>query len=359
MSPAEIMLTIDGSQGEGGGQILRTSLALSLMTGKPFRILKIRAGRKKPGLMRQHLTAVNAAAEVGRAEVTGTRIGSQEVLFTPKHPTPGEYHFAVGTAGSATLVLQTILPALVTARGPSLLTLSGGTHNPFAPPFDFLVKSFLPLMNRMGPKVHARLERAGFFPAGGGRIEVTIEPAERLTGFELRRRGEMTSRSAKVLLSRLPRHIAQRELKVIEEKLGWPMESMSIEEITTSPGPGNVVLIELGSSEVTEVFTSFGQRGVSAEAVAEQAVRQARRYIDADVPVGEHLADQLLLPLALAGSGVFRTMTPSRHTQTSIEVIHRFLDDVTVCTTRVNASVWQIELRRPDTEPRYAKSAIV
>ena len=171
------MLTINGSQGEGGGQILRTALAMSLVTGKPFRIVRIRAGRKKPGLLRQHLTAVQAAAQIGQATVEGAAIGSQELTFTPGEIRPGEYRFAVGTAGSATLVLQAVLPALLTAPGLSVLTLEGGTHNPFAPPFDFLHRSYLPLVNRMGPTVEARLERPGFYPAGGGKFVVTVEPA--------------------------------------------------------------------------------------------------------------------------------------------------------------------------------------
>src|SRR5262245_8861795 len=164
------MLIIDGSFGEGGGQILRTALGLSLVTGVPFRIEKIRAGRQKPGLMRQHLTAVNAAAQVGQAEVIGASVGSQELTFTPGKISPGDYTFAVGTAGSATLVLQTVLPALLTAAQPSFLTLEGGTHNPHAPPFDFLARAFLPLIGRMGPSVTATLIRPGFYPAGGGQF---------------------------------------------------------------------------------------------------------------------------------------------------------------------------------------------
>ncbi len=343
------MLIIDGSQGEGGGQILRTSLALSLVKSQPIRIVDIRVGRKKPGLLRQHLTAVDAAAEIGRAEITGAAIGSQELTFVPApgKPASGDYHFSVGTAGSATLVLQTVLPALLTADGRSTLALEGGTHNPFAPPYDFLVKSFLPLIRRMGAKVEAKLERPGFYPAGGGLMTVTIEPAATLTGFDLLERGEITRQSSRVLLSRLPRHIAERELKVIERRLNWPAECLSIEEVTTSPGPGNVVLIEIGSAEVTEVFTSFGQRGVKAETVASRAVQQALDYIAANVPVGEHLADQLLLPLALAGGGMFRTTPPTQHTQTNIEVIKLFLDDVIVSTEQIDASAWEVKLVRP------------
>ncbi len=171
------VLTIDGADGEGGGQILRTSLALSLVTGIPFRIERLRAGRPRPGLLRQHLTAAHAAAEVGQVQVTGAALGSLSLTFVPGRVTPGTYSFSVGTAGSTTLVLQTVLPALLLASEPSTLTLAGGTHNPFAPPFDFLAQAYLPLVNRMGPQVTATLERPGFYPAGGGTCQITIAPA--------------------------------------------------------------------------------------------------------------------------------------------------------------------------------------
>ena len=170
------MLTIDGSEGEGGGQILRTSLALSLVTGRPFRMERIRAKGQKPGLLRQHLTAVEAAKTVGCGEVVGAEMNSQTLEFRPGSVTPGNYRFAVGTAGSATLVLQTVLPALLTASGRSTLTLEGGTHNPLAPPFDFLARSFMPLIHRMGPSVELELRNPGFYPAGGGRFHARIEP---------------------------------------------------------------------------------------------------------------------------------------------------------------------------------------
>ncbi len=190
------MITIDGSQGEGGGQVLRTSLGLSLVTGKAFRIEKIRAGREKPGLLRQHLTAVRAAAQVGGAKVSGDEIGSRTLAFEPEQVRGGEYEFAVGTAGSATLVLQTVLPALIVAGGPSRLTLKGGTHNPWSPPFDFLQKAFLPLLERMGAKVTAELIRPGFYPAGGGEFTVEIQPVPggRLQPLDLLERGETVSR---------------------------------------------------------------------------------------------------------------------------------------------------------------------
>ncbi|MFN7134491.1 MAG: RNA 3'-terminal phosphate cyclase, partial [Myxococcales bacterium] len=187
------MLTIDGSMGEGGGQIIRTSLACALITGKSFRITKIRARRAKPGLMRQHLTAVRAAAEIGDAEVTGAEVGSSELTFRPGKLRAGDYHFAIGTAGSTTLVLQTVLPALLMASGPSSVVLEGGTHNPMAPTYDFLERCFLPLVERLGPRVSTRLERPGFYPAGGGRWSVQLAPAP-LKGFELLERGELRAR---------------------------------------------------------------------------------------------------------------------------------------------------------------------
>jgi len=319
------MLTIDGSEGEGGGQVLRTSLALSLVTGTPFRIENIRARRSKPGLMRQHLTAVEAAAQISRAELTGASVGSQQLTFSPGPVIPGKYAFAVGTAGSATLVLQTILPALMCAPGPTVAVFEGGTHNPLAPPFDFLQRAFLPLIARMGPKVTATLERPGFYPAGGGRFTVEIEPVGKLAPLELMERGEIRSRRARALIASLPPHIATRELEVVAAKLGWEQSALQLETIEGSRGPGNVLLIEVESDHVTELVTSFGEKGVRAEQVATQAVEQVRRYLAAGVPVGEHLADQLLLPLAMAGGGGFRTLSLSRHATTQIETLRRFL----------------------------------
>jgi RNA 3'-terminal phosphate cyclase (ATP) len=337
------MLTIDGSYGEGGGQILRTALALSLVTAKPFRIENIRAGRKNPGLLRQHLTAVNAATEISRAEVTGAAIGSRELTFAPGSVVSGNYAFAVGTAGSTTLVLQTVLPALLIASGKSKLILEGGTHNPFAPPFDFLEKSFLPLINRMGPRVTAKLERPGFYPAGGGRMSVTIEPATGLDRLDLPARGEVLARRARAVVANLPISIAERELKVIARKLSWPREFTTAESIERSPGPGNVVIIELECEQVTEVFTGFGERSLRSEAVAEKAVQQARRYIGSEAAVGEHLADQLLIPMSMAGGGSFTTLPLSRHATTNIEVIGRFLE-VRIETSQLADRVWKVDV---------------
>ena len=212
-------ITIDGSEGEGGGQILRTALALSLVTGRPFRIDGIRAGRKKPGLMRQHLTAVHAATAVSGARVSGADLGSRALSFEPGQVRGGDYRLAVGTAGSATLVLQTVLPALLFAREPSRLTLEGGTHNPIAPPFDFLARTFLPILRRMGASVDARLETYGFYPAGGGRFTVAIEPCTTLGRLSLLERGD-TRVHARALVASLSENIAKRELSIVRERLG-------------------------------------------------------------------------------------------------------------------------------------------
>jgi len=337
------MINIDGSFGEGGGQILRTSLALSLVTGKPFRIDNIRAGRKNPGLLRQHLTAVNAATEISRAEVTGAAIGSKELTFAPNSVNPGEYAFAVGTAGSTTLVLQTVLPALLIANGPSRVTLEGGTHNPFAPPFDFLAKSFLPLVNRMGPAVSAKLERPGFYPAGGGKFSVAIEPSSGLRRLDVSERGEIIGRRATAVVANLPRSVAERELKLIAQKMSWSKEWLRAEAVENSRGPGNVVMIEIESHNVTEVFTGFGERGVRAEAVADRPVKEARRYLAVDVAVGEYLADQLLIPMAMAGGGSFTTLPLSRHSTTNIEVIGKFLD-VAIETEQAGERIWRVRV---------------
>lgn len=337
------MLTIDGSFGEGGGQIIRSSLALSLITGKPFRIYNVRARREKPGLKPQHLTAVTAAAEIGRARVDGASVGSREFTFVPGEVVAGEYHFAIGTAGATMLVLQTVLPPLMIARAPSVVTLEGGTHNKHAPPFDFLQKAFLPLVNRTGPHVSLELERYGFYPPGGGRINVYVEPRSEPRRLELETRGPVEARCARALVVKLPTSIAERELQVIREQLGWADEELQVETSGNALSPGNVVMIEIRSQHLTELFTSVGERGLRAEAVAEQAANEAANYLKTGAPVGEHLADQLLIPLALAGGGSYTTGPPSLHTTTNIEIIKLFLD-VEINLTRLSGYVWRVEI---------------
>jgi RNA 3'-terminal phosphate cyclase (ATP) len=318
-------VTIDGSEGEGGGQLLRTALSLSLVTGRPFTIERIRAGRRKPGLLRQHLTAVEAAARVGRARVTGAEPGSQRLSFQPAEIQAGEYQFAVGTAGSATLVFQTLLPALLRAPAPTRVTVEGGTHNPAAPPFDFLARTFLPVLERMGASVTARLERCGFYPAGGGRMTFEVVPCPALRPLTLLDRGA-TRVHARAIVASLPESIAKREMSTVRDRLGLERHVCRVESVDGSIGPGNAVLIVVEGETLTEVVTGFGVKGVSAEQVASGACEEAERYLRADVPVGSHLADQLLIPTALAGGGSFRTLAPSAHTLSNAGVVRRFLD---------------------------------
>ncbi len=319
------MIQIDGSAGEGGGQILRTSLGLSACSGRPFAIAGIRQKRKKPGLMRQHLTAVLAAAEVCQADVEGAAIGSLGLTFAPGAVRAGDYRFAVGTAGSTTLVLQTVLPPLLQADGPSKVVIEGGTHNPWSPPFDFLAGSFMPALAKFGPQVTARCTRPGFYPAGGGRIEVEIQPGGALRPVELMERGKLLERRAVATVARLPGTIAERELEVVRKKLGFQQEELRVHSAKASLGPGNVLSIEHRYENVTEIQTGFGELGVSAERVARGAVRDAKKYLETDAPVGAHLADQLLIPMALAGGGAFRTVAPTMHTRTNCEVVGQFL----------------------------------
>ena len=241
------MLTIDGSRGEGGGQILRTSVALSLITGTPFRIHHIRAARAQPGLRPQHLAAIQAAADIGDAEVDGAAVGAREVVFRPGGVRAGTYSFDVGTAGSTGLILQTVLMPLVMARAPSIVTLVGGTHNTHAPPFDFLAEAFLPLIHRMSAPVEAELERAGFYPAGGGRVHVEIGEARALSSLSLLERGATRRRRARAMVSQLPHQIAERELAIIRSRLGWDGDELETIIVSEAMGSGNVLLLSIDS----------------------------------------------------------------------------------------------------------------
>ncbi|NRD64674.1 RNA 3'-terminal phosphate cyclase [Corallococcus exiguus] len=337
------MVRIDGSQGEGGGQVLRTALALSLVTGTPFEMVNVRAGRAKPGLLRQHLTALKAAETVGAAEVTGAELGSKQLSFHPRALSAGNYHFAVGTAGSATLVLQTVLPALLHAEGASTLMLEGGTHNPAAPPFEFLEKAYLPLLRRMGPRVDVTLERPGYYPAGGGRFRVDIHPTK-LQPLQLLERGRVLRTEAVAQVAAIPFDVAKRELDTVAAALKLRPDQQRPEELKRAFGPGNVLRVEVESEHVTEVFTGFGERGKRAEVVAEEVASKVKRYLDAGVPVGEHLCDQLLLLCALAKGGNFRTVALDSHSLTQRETMAWFLD-VKVDARELERDVHEVTVR--------------
>lgn len=317
------VVELDGSRGEGGGQILRTALTLSMITGTPFRLKRIRARRQKPGLLRQHLTAVQAAAEVCQAKVSGAEAGSQFLEFAPGPIRGGDYRWAIGTAGSCTLVLQTVLPALWFADRESRVAVSGGTHNHAAPPADFLIRAWLPLVGSMGADMDIALLRHGFYPAGGGEVSARVAPIRRLRPLELNDRGGFRQARATAVVAGLPEDIARRELNRAKAGLG-EMETET-RVLPAREGPGNVLLVELAYERVTEVFTGFGERGVPAETVADRVLDEARGYRDSIAAVGEHLADQLVLPLALAGEGSFTCTRPSSHLETNLQTVARFL----------------------------------
>jgi RNA 3'-terminal phosphate cyclase (ATP) len=238
--------------------------------------------------------------------------------------------------------LQTVLPALVTAGRPSRIHLSGGTHNPFAPPFDFLSQVFLPLLNRMGPTVRAELLRWGFYPAGGGAVAVEIIPAPALAPIDLTARGELLGGRARAIVAGLPRHIAERECRAFSNAVGPPFACV-IEEPPGAAGPGNVILAEIKSEQATELFSAFGRRGVRAEEVARELSDRVSAYLSAGAPVGPYLADQLLIPAAMAGKGIYRTVAPSRHTHTNRVVVQQFIE-IGIAVRQVAAEVWEIEV---------------
>jgi len=321
------MITIDGSQGEGGGQILRSSLALAAITGTAVRIERIRASRPKPGLQRQHLVAVQAAARVCNGQLEGAELHSREVTFIPQAPCAGTYAFDIGSAGSTALVLQTVLPILLCADGPSTVSIRGGTHNSMAPPVEFLQESFLPVLHRIGVSATLDLERHGFYPAGGGAVCAAIQPWQAQAPLDLMERGKAIGRHAEVLLANLPAHVASREAQALKHGLHWSHQEVDEREVNAD-GPGNAIIARLHHANITAVCTAFGELRKSAEQVAQDCVKQVRRYTESEAPVCEHLADQLLLPLALGAGGRFRTLNPSEHTQTNAAIIAQFLGAV-------------------------------
>jgi RNA 3'-terminal phosphate cyclase (ATP) len=319
------MIELDGAAGEGGGQILRTALALSMITGQAFRITNIRANRPKPGLMRQHLVAVQAAARISGTTVTHAEVGASELTFVPGRILAGHYEFAIGTAGSSTLVLQTLALALLHADGPSTVRVTGGTHNTMAPPVQFLQRAYCPLLAAMGVHVDIELERYGFYPAGGGAATASIAPCARLAPIELLERGARLRAYAEAFVAGIPAEVGERELACIGSEMGWDASQLRLTQLPSGQGPGNAVLLTLEYERVTEVFAGFGAKMVRAEMVAQQAVQEARDYLASGAAVGEHLADQLMLPLALAGSGRFTMSAVSQHARTNAAVIARFL----------------------------------
>jgi RNA 3'-terminal phosphate cyclase (ATP) len=338
------MLEIDASMGEGGGQIVRTCLSLSMCAGAPITLHNIRAHRRNPGLRAQHLAAVRAAAAICSAQVTGDSTASQVLSFRPGPIRPGRYEVDVGTAGSTMLVLQTILPPLSLCNRPSELLLRGGTHNPRAPTFEFVRDAWLGVLARLGFQVLLTLERHGFFPKGGGIVRASIKPFQPADALNLMERGPIRKCAVRVLISHLPDHIALREINVLRESLQLAPDLCLIEHVDAH-GMGNALNVSIESAHVTTVFDGFGMRGVPAEKVASALAQEIQQYIDANVAVDRYLADQILLPLALGSGGQFSTMPPSTHTHTNVAVIQKFLPlDCEV--HELAPGRWSLSLRR-------------
>lgn len=293
------MLALDGSQ--GGGQLLRSALSLSLCTGIGFTLQNIRAKRSKPGLMRQHLTAINAAAQVGGARVHGAELSATSLRFMPGAIRGGDYSFSMGSAGSCTLVLQTVLPALWSADAPSSVRLHGGTHNPLAPSADLLADSFVPRLRDFGIEVGLELVCPGFYPAGGGVLQATVQPAPGLRPCAFESRGEFERMDGTALLSALSSDIGLRELAVLQARFGLGEDARHLRQVRPPRCPGNALMLCVRHAAHTTTFTGFGECGISAERVAARVADEAQIYLDSGACIDEHLGDQLLLPMAWPG----------------------------------------------------------
>lgn len=327
------MLTIDGSHGEGGGQVLRTSLSLSALLGRELRIEGIRAGRPKPGLAAQHLASVRAAAAVCGASVRGDHMGSQGLEFIPGEVRGGRYQFEVGTAGASTLVLQTVLPALLFAHAASHVQVHGGTNVPWSPPQEYVSAVFLPAIGEMGAGVTFDCLVPGFYPKGGGCIEARVRPVERaLRPLDWRERGELRSLTAfSVVEARLPGHIIRRQIEGAREALG-STGLRAVEAHPASPSPGTALTIAAGFERGRAGFSALGRRGRPAEQVGREAGEEAARFLRGTASVDRHLADQLLLYAAVAGGRTrYVTEEVTEHLRTNAWVIARFIDvDMTI-----------------------------
>ncbi len=318
---------IDGSTGEGGGQILRTSLALSCITGKRLHIENIRAARRNPGLAKQHLSCVEAACQICSGRSQGAARGSMALDFHPGRVQNGDFHFDIGSAGSATLVIQTVLPALFFAGEASTVTVNGGTHNPMAPPFDFLCETFLPAIGAGGFRGSCKLIKHGFYPAGGGKITFGVQPWEKqpqgiITVYEASKQFQIKSR---IYTAKLPAHIAQRQEKLLERS-GLDIQDIEHIEVTDSDGPGNCVMIRICDKKRTTVFTAFGMRGKPSQEVINEVVSLAEDFLVSGAAVDNFLADQLLIYMAILKAGCYTTNELSSHLLTNIKIIKKFFD---------------------------------
>lgn len=336
------MLELDGS--EGGGQLLRSALTLALCTGMGFTMRGIRGKRSRPGLMRQHLTGVQAAVAISGGEAVGATLGSTELTFVPGTVRAGDYAFPVGTAGSTMLVLQTLLPALWRADAPSRVRLEGGTHNPMAPSADFIEHAYLAALARMGVQATLALESYGFHPAGGGAVVATVAPCEQLGVVSFASRGALVGLEATAIVSGIAAGVGRRELDVVRKRFDLDDTRLHLRSVRPAIGPGNALGIRVAHADHVEYFMGYGERRVSAESVAERLSGQVRRYLDSGACVAEHLADQLLVPMALAGGGDFTTCTASDHLRSNAALIEKFVAVDIDITPAESAGGWEVRV---------------
>jgi RNA 3'-terminal phosphate cyclase (ATP) len=321
------LISLDGSQGEGGGQIVRTALALSAVTGQGFEITRIRARRAVPGLRPQHLAAVRAAALVCGARVGGAFDGSPDLRFEPGPVAAGEFRFEIATAGASTLLLQTVLPPLATAGQPSRVEVTGGTHVPMSPSFDYLARHWRVVLERLGLVLGLTLARAGFYPPGGGEARAEVQPWPRPASLSLEKRGALTAIRGTSGAARLKGDVARRQQEAAQSVL-WERRRMEAAwEVVDvpAPSPGSFLLLEAVFEEGRAAFGFLGQRGVRAEQVGDRAARTLLKFLDGEGAVDPHLADQLGVPLALSGGGGrVSTSEVTAHLETVADVISRF-----------------------------------
>jgi RNA 3'-terminal phosphate cyclase (ATP) len=324
------VLTLDGSQGEGGGQIVRTALTLSIITGTAIRIKNIRAGRSPRGLRAQHVTAIRAAADICGAEVSDARVGSGEITFDPGGPArAGGYEWAVGTAGSVTLVLQTVLLPLALAEGTSSVKVHGGTHVPFSPSGHYLRDVTMPMLLSLGANIEIYMEMYGWVPEGGGTISAFARGPARLTGLDRRQRGPIERVIGTAvgcnLPSHIPQRIANRAINLLGVALEAPLDIRPLRTRSISTGAGLFLAVEYTNGRAG--FGTLGRKGMPSEVVAEQAVTELLEFDASGAAVDRHLADQLVVPLALAeGESVLSTDAITPHLLTNIAVVRAFLD---------------------------------
>ncbi len=318
------VVEIDGSYGEGGGQILRTSLSLSCLTGSPLHIYNIRRGRRKPGLMPQHLTVVRALEAVSSAETEGAGRGSTELYFTPGKVNPGAYTFDIGTAGSTTLLLQALIPPLLFQGEGSRVVLSGGTHVPYSPCFNYIAGVLLPFLKRIGISVRAGIEGYGFYPEGGGRIWAEIDPASETKAVVIREQGRPLSIRGVSAVSNLPLGIGERQERSVVETLGdLPVEIETV--AVPSRGRGTFVFLRLETEKTLAGFSALGERGKRAEEVGREAATALLDFLRSGAAIDPHLADQLVLYLALSGEeSFFTTSRITGHLTTNLHVVKVF-----------------------------------